>query len=34
MIKMDGKPIAQDGDLAGKRGKLRQRQNRSDRDWP
>jgi hypothetical protein len=34
MIKVDGKTVAQDGDLAGKSRKLRQPQNRCNRDWP
>jgi hypothetical protein len=34
MIKVDGKTIAQDSHLSCKGGKLRQRQNRSNRDWP
>jgi hypothetical protein len=34
MIKVDGKAVAQDSHLPGKGGKLRQCQNRSDRDWP
>jgi len=34
VIKVDGKAVAQDSNLAGNSRKLRQRQNRCNRDWP